>query len=201
MREVIDYFYTFSYLVFQKVPDNNDSSKPAMTLGNVFSLQHLKNSFKVLFLNRPDGSRHFICILVLLFGMYSFASNASHNINISFVQESFEWDSQDSFKLWYSKYSSTEQALVLVAIGVILPIFTKVLKLNDLVITTFGLISYVVGLCTIMLAQEVNVLFVASAFNMFSNLTTTTIRSALSKIICTTDIGKVIISALGFIHK
>jgi len=170
------------------------AEKPAMTFLNVFSFKHLKSSFSVLFRWRPDGSRHFICILVLLFGMYTFASNGANNINISYIQQSFLWGDGDAFNLWYSKFSSTNTVLTVVALGILLPIATRILKLNDLVITTFCLTCYIAGLCTIMLAKDVNLLFLSSAFNMFHSLTTTTVRSALSKIIVADDIGKIFAS-------
>ena len=179
-----------TWLLQKKVEDGEDNNRPAMTLRKVFSLKHLKSSFRVLFKRREDGSRHFICILVLLFGMYSFASNGANNINISYIKQNFLW-AEGQFNLWYSKFSSTNTVLTVVAIGVMLPFFTQVLKLNDLVITTFCLSCYVLGLCTIMLASHSNILFVSSAFNMFHSLTTTTIRSALSKVIEPGDIGKV----------
>ena len=100
--------------------------RPAMTLLNVFSFKHLKSSFSVLFKRREDGSRHFICILVLLFGMYSFASNGANNINISYISQNFDWTTTDAFNLWYSKFSSTNTVLTVVAIGIVLPIFSQV---------------------------------------------------------------------------
>jgi len=186
------------YAVFaikeKKKNDKKGETKRAMTFRNVFSLDHIKNSFSVVFKRREDGSRHFIAILVLLFGLYSLASNGANNINISYAFKKFDFPNRNAFNDWWSGYSSTNTVLTSVAIGIILPIFTQVLKLNDLVIAAFCLSCYIIGLCIIMLAKANNVLFASSPFQMFHSLTTTTIRAALSKIIGGNDIGKIFAS-------
>ena len=162
-----------------------------MTFKSVFSLEHVKNSFNVVFKKREDGSRHFIGMLVLLFGLYSLASTGANNINISYAKKKFEWDSDTEFNDWWSLYSSTNTLLTTFAIGAIMPVLTQVLKLNDLVISGWCLTCYVGALCIIMIVPRAELLYASTPFQMFHSLTTTTIRAALSKIIDPNDIGKV----------
>ena len=78
-----------------------------------------------------------------------------------------------------------------VGLGVVLPIFTQYLKLNDLVITTICVISFILGLMTMWLANKAYMLFFAAGVQVFASLATTSIRAALSKVVNKKDIGKV----------
>ena len=82
----------------------------------------------------------------------------------------------------------------LFAIGVLMPIMTQVLKLSDLTITAFCVFSSFTGITTILLAGlagHYKYLYLANAFRMFSDVTTVGIRSALSKLVGSSDVGKV----------
>lgn len=82
----------------------------------------------------------------------------------------------------------------LFAIGVLMPIMTQVLKLSDLTITAFCVFSSFSGITTILLAGlagHYKYLYLANAFRMFSDVTTVGIRSALSKLVGSSDVGKV----------
>ena len=72
-----------------------------------------------------------------------------------------------------------------------MPIMTQVLVLNDLTITTICLTSRLLSMVCILLAPVPAFLYVASVIGMFSEMTTTSIRSALTKIVGASDIGKV----------
>ena len=173
-----------------------DSSKKAkntkaMTLRTVFSLEHIKNSFGVVFKRREDGSRHFIIMIIVLFGMYTYANTGTTLINLTYAKKMFHWNNEVEFNNWWAVYFSVTQLCQAFGIGAVMPVFTQVLKLNDLVITVICVSSFMLGMITIMLATNANLLFIAAGLQIFASLATTSIRAALSKIVCSKDIGKV----------
>ena len=95
------------------------------------------------------------------------------------------------FNNWYASWFAVLQICQAVGLGVVLPIFTQYLKLNDLVITTICVISFILGLMTMWLANKAYMLFFAAGVQVFASLATTSIRAALSKVVNKKDIGKV----------
>ena len=171
-----------------------------MSFKNVFSLKHVKHSFSVVFKKREDGSRHLIILLVIVFGVYTYANTGTQqNINLPYAKRKFKWDSEAHFNNWWAIYSAATYLCQAFGIGAIMPVFTQVIKLNDLLITILCVASFVMGMVTIVLSTNANMLYLAAALQMFASLATTSVRSALSKIISKHDIGKV--SLLKYILK
>ena len=80
-----------------------------------------------------------------------------------------------------------------VSLGIVLPLLTHVARLQDLTITTLCLTSTLASLVFILLAKTPELLYVSAVIKLFSEMTTTTIRSGLTKIVGRQDIGKVMI--------
>merc|ERR1712212_65731 len=79
--------------------------KKPMTCSSVFSLEHVKNSFSVVFKPREDGSRHLIVLLVLTFAIYTYANiGQTQNINLSYVKLQFPWSGDVEFNNWWALY-------------------------------------------------------------------------------------------------
>ena len=68
---------------------------------------------------------------------------------------------------------------------------TQVIKLNDLTITTICLSSALGSVVFILLAKVPEVLYLSAVIRLFSEMTTTSIRAALTKIVGRNDVGKV----------
>ena len=88
--------------------------------------------------------------------------------------------------------SDFQTVLSCVSLGAILPIMTQVVKLHDLTITTICLGSALGSMICILLAKIPEVLYLAAVIRLFAEMTTTGIRSALTKIVGSQDVGKVI---------
>ena len=163
-----------------------------MTFKNVFSFDHIKQSFKVLLKKRDDGTRHLIILLVLSFGLHSLASSGAGNITIQYIRRKFTWHGgEEELNDWLATFNAVGTVFSAIAIGAILPIMSQVLKLNDLVITVICLTSFLLGLIATMLAKIANIMYLANFLQMFAPLATTAIRSALTKIVGSNDTGKV----------
>ena len=158
----------------------------------MFSLEHVKSSFSVVFKRRPDGSRHFVAMLVLLFGLHSLASNGVQSITTPYIKQHFAWSDDITLNNWLATFGSIGTVLSAIGIGLILPLLSQVLKFNDMVITQICLVSFLGGLMITLSAKVPWVLYIAAGVQMFAMLTTTAIRAALTKIVSSDDTGKVI---------
>ena len=77
------------------------------------------------------------------------------------------------------------------SLGIVLPIFSQILKLDDLTITTICLFSGLGSLVCILVANIPEVLYLSAVIKIFSEMTTTSIRSGITKIVGRQDVGKV----------
>merc|ERR1712079_472261 len=176
--------------VQKKNLDEADEEKASCC--SIFSLSHIKESFSVAFKRRQGGIRHVVIILISLFGLNSFANNGISNVNIQYARAKFTWaEGSDSFNKVWAQLHSIGTVFNLFALGVLIPIMTQFLKMKDLSITGFCVISSLAGLVTLLLASSYKLLYLANFFRMFADVTTIGIRSALSKIVGEKDVGKV----------
>ena len=88
--------------------------------------------------------------------------------------------------------SYLQTVLSCVSLAAILPIMTPAVKLHDLIITTLCLSSALCYLSCILLARNPEILYLAAVIRSFAEMTTTSIRSAITKIVGNQDVGKVI---------
>ena len=144
-----------------------------------------------MFKERPDGSRHFVAMLVLLFGLHSLATNGSQSIMTPYIKEHFVWSDETTLNNWLATFGSIGTVLSAVAIGLFLPLLSQVFKMSDIVITQICLVSFLGGLTITLTAKVPWVLYIATGVQMFGMLTTTAIRAALTKIVASDDTGKV----------
>ena len=133
-----------------------------------------------------------VIILISLFGLYSFANNGISSINNQYARAKFVWENgTDSFNLYMASVQSIGTVFNLFAIGVMMPVMTQILKLRDLSITAFCVLSSITGITTILFAHKASLLYLANFFRMFSDVVTVGIRSTLTKIVGEKDVGKV----------
>merc|ERR1711997_805355 len=144
-----------------------------------------------VFKKRDGGIRHVVVMLVLLFGLYALQCMGVKMISLSYARNEFVWESTDYFNEWWSSYKSVQTVLNCVSLGLVLPFLTYVVRLQDLTITTICLTSTLASLVCILLANIPELLYLSAVIKLFSEMTTTTIRSGLTKIIGPQDIGKV----------
>jgi len=168
-----------------------EPEKKSFGFGNIFNLNHIKESFGVAFKRRPGGIRHVVIIMISLFGLYSFANNGASSINIQYARKKFQFGDSDMFNKEWARIQSIGTVFNLFAIGALMPIMTQILRMRDLSITAFCVTSSITGITTILLATDYHFLYLANFFKMFSDVVTVGIRSALTKIVGERDVGKV----------
>ena len=117
----------------------------------------MAQSFGVAFQKRDGGLRHIVIILIALFGLYGFANNGISSINIQYARARFTWEEgSDDFNEWWASLQSIGTVFNLFAIGVLMPIMTQVLKLKDLTIVSFCILSSLAGIMTFLIAKVAN---------------------------------------------
>lgn len=157
------------------------------------SLEQAKTSFAVVFKPRPDGSRSLIILLVLLFGLYFLVGLGPMNIMTPYIKMEFPWGDEVKLNNWLATYSTVGTVLQTIAIGLLLPLFSQIFKWSDMTITLLSLVSMLGGLIITLMAKVSWVLYISALVQMFSMMTTTVLRSALTKLVSSEDTGKVCI--------
>ena len=157
------------------------------------SLEQAKASFAVVFKPRPDGSRSLIILLVLLFGLYFLVGLGPMNIMTPYIKMEFPWGDEVKLNNWLATYSTVGTVLQTFAVGLLLPLFSQIFKWSDMTITLLSLVSMLGGLVITLMAKVSWVLYISALVQMFSMMTTTVLRSALTKLVSSEDTGKVCI--------
>ena len=97
----------------------------------------------------------------------------------------------DRLQPYYNVHFSFQTILNCFSLGMVLPIFSQILKLDDLTITTICLVSGLGSLVCILIAKIPEVLYLSAVIKIFSEMTTTSIRSGITKVVGRQDVGKV----------
>ena len=78
--------------------------------------------------------------------------------------------------------------------GIVLPIMSQVLGMNDYTITIICISTALISLICILLAKTPKILCISVVIVMFTDTTTTSIRSAITKIVNDNEVGNVVTS-------
>ena len=157
----------------------------------LFDLQNVFGSFKVLFKPRPNNLRPVLIFLFLGFQMFMVGIGGVHNIDYFYLRKKFEWEGDREIVTFMSQLSSFNSAANIVSSFLVLPLFVKLLKLEDPSIAIIGVSCHAVRIIVYLLATSKPLLYISIATSSFSYLVTQPIRSSLSKIVGPDDVGKV----------
>lgn len=170
---------------------DEDHKKQSRSCLSLFSLRSVSKSFTVAFRKRKGHMRHVVVLLIAMFAVNGIAMHGTNSISNSYVRKKFEWESTDQFNMWWSQLSGISSIFSIIAIGIVLPVATKVFKLRDMMIAILSISSLLLGNVMYLLAWNPNALYLANLLKMFSDATTVTIRATLTKIVGPLDVGKV----------
>ncbi|XP_059088745.1 uncharacterized protein LOC131884867 [Tigriopus californicus] len=158
---------------------------------SMFSLRSVSKSFIVAFRKRRGHMRHVVVLLIAMFAVNGIAMHGTNSISNSYVRKKFEWASTDEFNVWWSQLSGISSIFSIIAVGIVIPLVTKVFHLRDMMIAILSISSLLLGNIMYLLAWNPNALYLANLLKMFSDATTVAIRATLTKIVGTLDVGKV----------
>ena len=157
----------------------------------MFRLQNLKESFKVAFMKRESSTRIVIILLVFLFGFYEVANVGIIAIRSQYVRKTFVWETTDHFTQWWSFFQSLDTIFDLIGLAVMSPILSLIFHLSDLSIVMTSILSTILGILIFLIAKIPELLYLASLLSMLRDLITLGIRSSVSKMVGSDDVGKV----------
>ena len=157
----------------------------------LFKLQNLKQSFTVAFKKREGSARTVIILLVLLFGAYEVATGGMGAVKSQYVRKRFTWETTDYFAKWWSLFSSLDTVFELIALAIVSPLLSMVFHLSDLSVVMVSMVSTILGILIYLTARIPEVLYLAGLLGMLKDLITLGIRSTVSKIVGSDDVGKV----------
>ena len=93
---------------------------------------------------------------------------------------------------FYSQLSSFKSGISIVSLFVILPILVKVFKFHDMTIVMLATICSALKCIIFCFATNKNMLYAVLGVSLFDYLFTQPLRSTLTKIVGSADVGKVV---------
>ena len=108
-----------------------------------------------------------------------------------YIKLTFPWDDENVLNTWLATFGSVQTILGALSLGLLLPLLSNVLKLNDLLITLICLLSMLAGLVITLSAKVPWVLYIAAVVQVGNQMTTTVLRSVMTKVVSCQDTGKV----------
>ena len=108
-----------------------------------------------------------------------------------YIKLTFQWDDENVLNTWLATFGSVQTILGALSLGLLLPLLSNVLKLNDLLITLICLLSMLAGLVITLSAKVPWVLYIAAAVQIGNQMATTVLRSVMTKVVSCQDTGKV----------
>jgi len=169
------------YCFFLKEPNPRTDKK--ITCSKLFSPQHVIDSFKTVFAQRPKKGRLILLLqLLALFITMNVTTGESDILyifmaNIS-VAQNFEY---------FFGFKNFMYAFALLGL---LPILKMYLKIPDIYICIMGLLSYIAGMLILALSSSVSLVFISGAVGMGAKIVDSVLRSLVSQNVNEEEIGK-----------
>jgi len=170
---------------------NRKAALEAEKKPRILSFRNVLDAFKVLFKPRPGSLRHIIIILVICFQLNMFAGMGAWTIDYLYVRRKFDWNDEGTIVTFFSQLNAFKSGVNLFGFFIILPIFVKVFKLHDITIATLAVVSGTIKYLIYCFSNNKNMLYAILGAGLMDTLFTQPVRSSLSKLAGTADIGKV----------
>ena len=171
---------------------NKKISEEKETNNSFFDVKNVLESLKVLTKPRPEHMRHIVILLIVSFQIWSFSSNGTSYIDYLYVRRKFYWSDEITLVKFYSQLSSYRTAVNIISIFIILPLLIKFLKLHDMSIVMLAVTSLALKCLILCFAKDKNFLYAIIGTSLFDGLVNQPLRSTLTKIVGSEDVGKVL---------
>lgn len=191
--EIILLVVVLLYIIIRIKKDDDLDSAPVVDSPSsslwyrLFNLNHITDSIKMVTKPRNDGHRKDI-ILLMVIGLLSYFS-ISIQSTLTYLFLSSEPLRYDQTR--YSYFQGATFAISGVALIVGLPITFKILHVKDTSLAIIGEISKMLGLIVLGISRTDLEVYLCAVLFLFSEFPVPAIRSILSKIVDSNEIGKV----------
>ncbi|KAK4885572.1 hypothetical protein RN001_001843 [Aquatica leii] len=152
---------------------------------DIFDPHHAIETFKVLFKKTEGNERVGILLLMLILFIYTGVITGEGTVFFLFIQSLYQWTVVEfSFLLTFNT------VIHLVGTIVALLIFTRVFKLNDLIITVISFLDKIAANVVFVSFTTTVGLYVGIVVSIIIAVATISIRSQATKIVSEDDLGK-----------
>ncbi len=156
-----------------------------------YDLSNVVASLRTAFKWRPNGDRTRLLLLIANFTIFMLPLN-SNRFDYLLFQLRFKWTIEE-----YSNYLTTQRVCRSLGLFLLLPLISRVLKLNDALVASVLTLITTGAYFLIAVGMEAWMMFL-SAVLQFNSVITVIIRSLCTKTVGTDEIGKVFaVVALG----
>jgi len=162
-------------------------SDSSSSLRDVFNFSAVEDTLETCFRKRPGNQRTWILVLFFNFGLITLAYGG-YNILYLYTRILLDWDAQT-----FSVFATADG--IIGALGAILGpvLLINYFRLSDNVLVLYSSMSYVIGIAMYMIASQGWMMYLGSGLQIICGLTSLTIRTMLSKIVASDEIGKIFV--------
>merc|ERR1711892_912944 len=157
----------------------------------LFDLKNVLESFKVLTKPRPENMRHIVIILVVCFQIMMLGLSGAYSVEYLYIRRKFDFSDENTLITFYSQLGSFNNGIHILSMFIILPILVKFFKLHDISIVMLASVCAVLRAIVFCFATNLNILYTTLCLALFDNLLSQPLRSSLTKIVGSADVGKV----------
>ncbi|XP_031328500.1 uncharacterized protein LOC116159617 isoform X2 [Photinus pyralis] len=180
---VIGFAYGLFWIKEPKQPVGLEDKKSLIK--DIFDPHHAIETFKVLIKKTEGNERVGILLIMVILFIYAGVINGEGSVFFLFTQTVYEWTVVE-----FSYLLTFNTIIHLVGTVVALPIFTTVLKLNDLVITVISFLDKIIANFVFATVLSTTGLYAGIAVSIIIGVATISIRSQATKIVSEDDLGK-----------
>ena len=116
----------------------------------LFDFQNVKECLRTAFKKRPNNGRTYILLLILNFAVFMFCLNTSH-YDYLLVQLKYDWTIVE-----YSNYLSVQRICRMLGLFLLLPLLSKILKINDALVASFCTLLTIVAYLLIAIGGQIS---------------------------------------------
>ena len=149
-----------------------------------FDWKNIRESLMTCLKKRPDRGRVKVLLLIANFAVFMFPLN-TYSYDYLLTQKKFDWTITE-----YSVYLTIQRVCRLTGLFLLLPLLSKVLKINDCLISSVATLLTVVAYLLMACGQNDWVMYVAAVLQ-FNSIITVIIRSQCTKNVEPLEIGKI----------
>jgi len=164
----------------------------------VFDWRNVLESFKVLVKKRPNNLMHIVIILLVCYQISFFCFNGLTHVDYLYMRRKFDFPSEDDLIGFYTHLLSYKSIINTFSMLIILPIAVKTFKFSDMSLTMISFTACIIKVLIYCFAENKNVLYAVLAVAVFDQLFNMPLRSSMSKIVGSGEVGKVF-AAMGSI--
>ncbi|KAF5293911.1 hypothetical protein FQA39_LY13616 [Lamprigera yunnana] len=166
-----------------KKPVHVDNKKNLIK--DIFDPRHAIETFKVLVKKTEGNERVGIILLMFILFVYNGVITGEGSVFFLFIQSLYQWTVVE-----FSYLLTFNTVIHLVGTIIALPIFTNVLKLNDLLITVICFVDKIAANFVFVTVTSTVGLYIGIVVSIIIAVATISIRSQATKIVSENDLGK-----------